>query len=104
MPDCFRPHTPNRAPPTPSYTPGPTALFGETKPLGTRYTGPVLIEENKNESTDDADFAKFKMLIREQMIREFHEEAATLEIDLVRKEHEVKLKADAVKALVAGHV
>lgn len=43
------------------------------------------------------------MLIREQMIREFHEEAATLEIDLVRKEHEVKLKADAVKALVAGH-
>jgi hypothetical protein len=37
------------------------------------------------------------------MIREFHEEAARQEIMLVRKEHEVKLEGDAVKALVAGH-
>lgn len=103
LPDYLRPQTPNRTPPTPQYTPGHTALFGETKPLGTRYTGPILIEENSSESPDDADFAKFKMSIREQMIREFHEEAATLEIILVRKEHEVKLKPDAVKALVAGH-
>jgi len=103
LPDILRSQTPNRPPSTPTYTPGYTALFGETKPLGTRYTGPVLIEENKIESPEDADFAKFKMSIREQMIREFHEEAATLEIILVRKEHEAKLKPDAVKALVAGH-
>jgi len=103
LPDGFRSQTPNRIPPSPSYTPGYTALFSEAKPLGTRYTGPVLVEENKNESPEDADFTKFKMSIREQMIREFHEEAATLEILLVRKEHEAKLEADAIKALVSGH-
>lgn len=101
--DCLRSQTPNRIPPTPPYTPGQTALFGETKPLGTRYTGPVLVEDNRNENSEDADFAKFKISIREQMIREFHEEAATLEITLVRKEHEAKLKTDAVKALLAAH-
>jgi hypothetical protein len=63
----------------------------------------VLIEENRHESLEDADFAKFKMTIREQMITEFHEEAARQEIMLVRKEHEVKLEADAVKALLSGH-
>ena len=63
----------------------------------------MLIEENKHESLEDADFAKFKMTIREQMITEFHEEAARQEIMLVRKEHEVKLEADAVKALLSGH-
>lgn len=103
LPDGFRSQTPTRIPPSPSYTPGYTALFSEAKPLGTRYTGPVLVEENKNESPEDADFTKFKMSIREQMIREFHEEAATQEIILVRKEHEAKLEADAVKALVSGH-
>jgi len=103
MPDGFRSQTPNRIPPTPPYTPGYMTLFGETKPLGTRYTGPVLVEENKNENLEDAEFSKFKMSIREQMIREFHEDAAAQEIILVRKEHEAKLEADAVKALVSGH-
>ena len=45
--DGFRSQTPNRVPPS------SPALFGGTQSLGTRYTGPMLIEVNKHESPKD---------------------------------------------------
>lgn len=55
------------------------------------------------ESLEDADFREFKMSIREQMIREFHEEAIALEVALVRQEHEARLESSAIKSLLACH-
>lgn len=108
MPDWHRSQTPSRMGPTPPRTPGRDALLQvtpERKPLGSRYTGPALVEleEDIDEHSHDIEFALFKLTIREQMIREFHEEAVTLEINLVRTEHGSKMDPAALKLLVTEH-
>ena len=85
LPEWLRTRTPNSVPPTPPETQNHKALAGVMsgeRPLGIRYISPVLIEEDNGESLEDTDLVEFKLSIREQMIREFHKEAAELEIIL----------------------
>lgn len=78
-------------------------LSPERRPLGTRYIGPALFDEETEENILEADFAQWKKSLREEMIRNFHEEAMAQEIMLVRNEYEVKLEEEAVKALLVAH-
>ncbi|KZP23426.1 hypothetical protein FIBSPDRAFT_858364 [Athelia psychrophila] len=112
VPDWNRPYTPHpaqqHAPRLPSPPPPPQRESKDTSSqapaqAGPRYTGPVLLEEHAVESLEDADFRAFKLSVREQMIREFHEEAITLEVALVRQEQEARLEPGAIKSLLACH-
>ncbi|KIK97607.1 hypothetical protein PAXRUDRAFT_824769 [Paxillus rubicundulus Ve08.2h10] len=81
--------SPQYSPPNPTTGVSPP-ITAENLPLGKRYIGPVIIEEDPD-SVDEqlfkskmaADFQEFKISLRIQMIYQFHSEAAQIEIKLV---------------------
>ncbi|KAH7907617.1 hypothetical protein BJ138DRAFT_1159742, partial [Hygrophoropsis aurantiaca] len=56
-----------------------------SNPESLRYIGPELSEKGGDRQEAEAEFMEFKLLIRKQMICEFHEEAAEIEMNLVEK-------------------
>ena len=81
---------------SPQYSPpNPTTKFSppinpESLPLGKRYIGPVITEEEPDPLDEELlkskmadDYQQFKIGLRIQMIYQFHAEAADIEIKLV---------------------
>ena len=117
MAEYQHPRAPSRLGPTPPRTPGRTGTLLQATPeqkpapavgTSTDYVGPVLgigegysLDDNNNSLSQDDDFARYKLQMREQMIRDFHREAADMEIALIRSQHGQKLAPAYISALEA---
>ncbi|KAF8839669.1 hypothetical protein BDN67DRAFT_1012110 [Paxillus ammoniavirescens] len=81
--------SPQYSPPNPTTGVSPP-LTAENLPLGKRYIGPIITEEEPDPMDEElfkskmaAEFQEFKISLRIQMIYQFHAEAAQIEIKLV---------------------
>ncbi|KAH7882460.1 hypothetical protein F5I97DRAFT_1931634 [Phlebopus sp. FC_14] len=81
--------SPQYSPPIATKVSPPTAT--ETLPLGKRYIGPVIVDEEPDPIDEEllkskmaAEYQQYKISLRIQMIHQFHEEAAQIEVQLVK--------------------
>ena len=85
---AFKTSSPQYSPPNPTTKFSP-AINAENLPLGKRYIGPIIMEEEPDpmdegllKSKMAAEYQQYKISLRIQMIYQFHAEAAEVEIKL----------------------